>query len=303
MILEAVVNIIPSITNFITLLFLMIFIFAALGLSLFGLTVHGDFITDKQNFADIGTAIVFLLRCATGEDWNKVMHEYTVNVDSGRCIDDQDYHVLSNNKMVTTACGNSFSIFYFMCFLVLISWLILNLSVAAVIEGLENAKQENMGKVTGDDVDILIELWMEYDPKATGWISVLDFVCLIIELPPPFGDEELTKEWQKKTKADFDAAKKRMYNKSSYYVNEQKRIIVKNKDILKILKSYKITTYESQNHKVHFKDIYQKLIKKVFLEEVKDFEISKYLKTKMKNQWLEKHKKVKEMQKTGFKAH
>lgn len=47
MILEAVVNIIPSITNFITLLFLMIFIFAALGMSLFGLTVHGEFITDK----------------------------------------------------------------------------------------------------------------------------------------------------------------------------------------------------------------------------------------------------------------
>jgi len=37
------------------------------------------------------------------------------------------------------------------------------------------------------------------------------------------------------------------------------------------------------------------LIKKVFLEEVEDFEISKYLKTKMKNQWLEKHKKVKDL--------
>jgi len=86
-----------------------------------------------------------------------------------------------------------------------------------------------------------------------------------------------------------------MYNKNSYYVNEEKRIIVKNKDILKILKSYKITTYETKNHKVHFKDIYQKLIKKVFLEEIEDFEISKYLKTKMKNQWLEKHKKVREL--------
>lgn len=143
------------------------------------------------------------------------------------------------------ACGNSFSIIYFMCFLVLISWLILNLSVAAVIEGLENAKQENSGLIAGDNVQELIDSWMEYDPKATGWITVLDFVCLIIELPPPFGDEELTKEWRKESKADFEAAKKKMYNKSSYYVNEQKRIIVKNKDILKILKSYKITTYDS----------------------------------------------------------
>jgi hypothetical protein len=33
---------------------------------------------------------------------------------------------------------------------------------------------------------------MEYDPKATGWINVEDFICLLIELPPPFGDEELS---------------------------------------------------------------------------------------------------------------
>lgn len=55
--------------------------------------------------------------------------------------------------------------------------------------------------------------------------------------------------------------------------------------------------------RVHFKDIYQILVKRVFKEEFEDFEISKYLKTKMKGQWLEKHKRVKELSKTGFKAH
>ena len=51
------------------------------------------------------------------------------------------YHVLTNNHMVTLGCGNNIaSLVYFLSFLVLISWLILNLSVAAVIEGLENAR-------------------------------------------------------------------------------------------------------------------------------------------------------------------
>lgn len=80
-------------------------------------------------------------------------------------------------------------------------------------------------------------------------------------------------------------------------------ILVKNKDILRILSAYKLQTYEGKVHRVHFKDIYQILVKRVFKEEFDDFEISKYLKTKMKNQWLEKHKKVKELPKTGFKAH
>jgi len=45
------------------------------------------------------------------------------------------------------------------------------------------------------------------------------------------------------------------------------------------------------------------LVKKLFKEEFDDFDLSKYLKTKMKNQWMEKHKKVKELNQTGFRAH
>ena len=101
----------------------------------------------------------------------------------------------------------------------------------------------------------------------------------------------------------FAKAKNLMYNRDSFYVNEEKMILVKNKDILRILSAYKIQTYEGRAHRVHFKDIYQILVKRVFKEQVDDFEISKYLKTKMKNQWIEKHKKVKELPKTGFKAH
>ena len=47
-----------------------------------------------------------------------------------------------------------------------------------------------------------------------------------------------------------------IYNKNSFFVNEEKLIIVKNKDVLRILAMYKIQTYEGKSNKVHFKDIY-----------------------------------------------
>lgn len=78
---------------------------------------------------------------------------------------------------------------------------------------------------------------------------------------------------------------------------------MKNKDILRILSAYKIKTYQGKQLRVHYKDIYTILVRRVFETEYDDFEISKYLRTKMKNQWLEKHKKVKEIPKTGFKLH
>ena len=186
-------NIIPQITNFIALMFLLLFIYAALGINVFSGVVYQDYITPKNNFRSISGAIIYLFRCSTGEDWNKIMHEFNVREDSGICVNDQDYDTYVRNGNEVRGCGTSFSQFYFLTFTVIISWLIMNLSVAAVIEGLENAKSDNSGVIEGDDVEMLIEKWMEYDPRATGWLDVHDFVCLILDLPSPFGNENLQK--------------------------------------------------------------------------------------------------------------
>lgn len=65
--------------------------------------------------------------------------------------------------------------------------LILNLSVAAVIQGLDAACQENLGFVSSDDIDHFISLWKYYDPKASGWIGAEALIYLLIELPSPLG--------------------------------------------------------------------------------------------------------------------
>ena len=65
--------------------------------------------------------------------------------------------------------------------------LILNLTVAAVIQGLDAACQENLGFVSSDDVDDFIQLWKYYDPDAKGWIGAESLVYLLVELPAPLG--------------------------------------------------------------------------------------------------------------------
>jgi len=34
---------------------------------------------------------------------------------------------------------------------------------------------------------LLIDYWQEYDPDATGWITMQDLVFLLYELPQPLG--------------------------------------------------------------------------------------------------------------------
>ena len=65
--------------------------------------------------------------------------------------------------------------------------LIINLSVAAVIQGLDTAQKENLGIVSSDDVDHFIELWKYYDPQAKGWIGAENLIYLLVELKWPLG--------------------------------------------------------------------------------------------------------------------
>ena len=48
--------------------------------------------------------------------------------------------------------------------------LIMNLSVAAVIEGLDTAQKEAMGIVDSDQIAHFVEMWRDYDGDASGWI-------------------------------------------------------------------------------------------------------------------------------------
>ena len=65
--------------------------------------------------------------------------------------------------------------------------LVMNLSIAAVIEGLDTAKKENLGIVQTDEIEEFIDYWCDYDPYATGFISLKNFIFLLYELPPPMG--------------------------------------------------------------------------------------------------------------------
>lgn len=86
-----------------------------------------------------------------------------------KCLDGQTYQELEIEKLT---CGTFISYPFFLSFTIIVTMLIMNLSVAAVIEGLNTAKNENMGVVQGDEIERLIELWCDYDNDASGYITM-----------------------------------------------------------------------------------------------------------------------------------
>ena len=63
----------------------------------------------------------------------------------------------------------------------------MNLSIAAVINALTDAKEAEWGHLKEEHAKSLIQFWAEYDPKGKGFISPEDLICLLSELPPPLG--------------------------------------------------------------------------------------------------------------------
>ena len=83
----------PQIKNILTLTALITFIYAALGISIFGTVMYRDFYNDQNNFRNIFDALMLLLRCLTGEDWNAIMHELASDkpYNGEACLDNQTY--------------------------------------------------------------------------------------------------------------------------------------------------------------------------------------------------------------------
>lgn len=84
-ILKVLVNtlmfILPRLMNIAMLVVLIMIIFACMGMNLFGLVKLQPPLNVLVNFQSFEKALILLLRCATGEGWNQMMHVYG---DTGR---------------------------------------------------------------------------------------------------------------------------------------------------------------------------------------------------------------------------
>lgn len=186
LLIDTILNILPQISNIMSLMGILLFIYAALGLNLFSQVMFQDQLNEKNNFRNFGNAMILLMRCATGEDWNVIMYELanTTGYDGEPCRE-QTYEEQQRDGIM--GCGSPISFVYCFSFVVIITMLIINLSVAAVIQGLDTARSENCGIVCSDDVDHFIELWKYYDPQAKGWIGAENLIYLLVELKWPLG--------------------------------------------------------------------------------------------------------------------
>ena len=174
---------VPALVNVCSLLLLMMFIYAVLGVTLFTYVKLGDAVNPNANFITFGGAMLLLFQALTGDSWSAIMRDLMVGPDDG-----------CNPDMVPTDCGTGMALPYFLSYMLISNFVCLNLIVAVVIENFSNLKNARLEKeknpdgiVSSDNIEDYRERWAELDPEADGFVRRDDFPKLIAQLLPPLG--------------------------------------------------------------------------------------------------------------------
>ncbi|XP_023214543.1 voltage-dependent T-type calcium channel subunit alpha-1G-like, partial [Centruroides sculpturatus] len=171
--LDTVMQALPQVGNLGLLFFLLFFIFAALGVELFGrLECTEEFpcegLGEHAHFRNFGMAFLTLFRVATGDNWNGIMK------DTLRESCD------SSSDCVRNCCVSAFiAPLYFVVFVLMAQFVLVNVVVAVLMKHLEES-HKHMEDDLEMDAEIEQELAAEQEQKlrevaaAESLLEVMD---------------------------------------------------------------------------------------------------------------------------------
>ena len=154
----------PSLVNVGSLLVLLFFIFAVLGVQLFGAVPYGSYMNNHANFRDVLVSAITLFRCSTGEGWQDIMTEL---------------------KQVNSTTASQATAF-FIVFLTLASYMLINLFVMVLIDTFDNVNTRARG-MRDEHMDDFKECWSVLDPGARHVINAYQTEALVRMLMQPLG--------------------------------------------------------------------------------------------------------------------
>jgi len=168
-------------------------------------TNWGDMINRHANFQYIWTGMLVLVRSATGESFNGIMHDlYDANwghnkltccPECGPMMDMKGETVFNSRTGETivrsvipeSSCGSTGAAFtiYFI-FQMVMAYIVLSIMIGVILENFANVGSETR-KIRMDDLEEFREVWLKYDPKGTWILPSHNLLAILQQLKRPLG--------------------------------------------------------------------------------------------------------------------
>ncbi|KAH9489938.1 hypothetical protein Btru_038304 [Bulinus truncatus] len=184
--LFALIISLPAIFNIGALLFLIMYMYAIIGMSSFNRVKINGVFTEIINFQTFGNSFMLLLRLATSAGWNDILDALLIQ--QPYC-DATQYLVPGSSIPIHASggdCGSPILAIPYMVSYIIIVWLIvINMYIAVILENFSQAhEQEELG-ITEYDFDMFYVTWEKYDPFATQFIRFDQLANFVGELEQP----------------------------------------------------------------------------------------------------------------------
>ncbi|NXS18237.1 SCN5A protein, partial [Mystacornis crossleyi] len=155
----------PALVNIGLLLFLIMFIYAIVGMANFACLPLEGGIDSIFNFQTFCGSILCLFQITTSAGWDSLLAPVLKQSDT--CGPK-----LNSTGTETSNCINrGFGIFYFVSYVIVSFLIVVNMYIAVILENFSVATEESTDPLCEDDFDMFYETWAKFDPLATQFID------------------------------------------------------------------------------------------------------------------------------------
>ncbi|XP_074145331.1 sodium channel protein type 11 subunit alpha [Sminthopsis crassicaudata] len=186
----------PSLSNIGLLLFLVMFIYAIIGMTNFSHVKYEAGIDDIFNFKDFGSSMLCLFQITTSAGWDALLspmltsRNLSCKPENSRytkssCSSESSYCSKSDSKPNSESVTSVMAITFFVSYIIISFLIVVNMYIAVILENFNTATEESEDPLSEDDFDIFYEIWEKFDPEATQFIEYSALSDFADALPDP----------------------------------------------------------------------------------------------------------------------
>uniref|UniRef100_K7E657 Sodium channel protein n=1 Tax=Monodelphis domestica TaxID=13616 RepID=K7E657_MONDO len=171
----------PALLNIVLLLFLVMVIYAVIGMSQFAYIKKEAGIDDMFNFETFVNSMLCLFQITTFAGWDGLLIP-VLNTGPPDC----DPEKIHPGSSVRGDCGSpSFGVFYFVSYIIISFLLFVNMFIVVIFEILSAVSEENSKSLSEEAFDNFYEVWQKFDPDTTHFIDHSQLSDFAASLAPP----------------------------------------------------------------------------------------------------------------------
>ncbi|CAD8190377.1 unnamed protein product [Paramecium pentaurelia] len=173
----------PFLLKILFILLIIMVVFAFYGVMLYGTIDKGEVINDLINFSNFWLAMLTLFKCVSGDDFRSIMNDCMHH--NPYCSEDPKY------------CGSPYAQIYFISFMLISNYVLLNLFVLAMIEQFEFFfnNQDSILQTYVENIDSFRKTWFKFSTQNGQVLNIRCLPHLLIEIKEPLGCKPYDNLW------------------------------------------------------------------------------------------------------------